>query len=227
MPKLRVHGFAISLDGYGAGPRQDLDNPLGVGGVALHRWLVSTRTFRKTHGEDGGTTGVDDDFAARGFDNIGAWILGRNMFGPVRARLSISSRRESTRHCRPVTPLMVRMFGSAVEWRRSGNTSKRGSLMSCTSRSAQFSWVPVSISSPTSTRRRWVTGARNTWRRSTRRTSCSEGPCSTGWRFRSRREACPRSGLSISNRRVLRDEGADRRLLVVAGQNRWMRRSSG
>ena len=74
----------VSLDGYGAGPRQDLDNPLGVGGVALHRWLVSTRTFRKTHGEDGGTTGVDDDFAARGFDNIGAWILGRNMFGPVR-----------------------------------------------------------------------------------------------------------------------------------------------
>jgi dihydrofolate reductase len=84
MPKLRVHGFAISLDGYGAGPRQDLDNPLGVGGDALHRWLVSTRTFRKTHGEDGGTTGVDDDLAARGFDNIGAWILGRNMFGPVR-----------------------------------------------------------------------------------------------------------------------------------------------
>jgi dihydrofolate reductase len=84
MPKLRVHGVAISLDGYGAGPRQDLDNPLGVGGEALHRWLVATRTFRKTHGEDGGTTGVDDDFAARGFDNIGAWILGRNMFGPVR-----------------------------------------------------------------------------------------------------------------------------------------------
>jgi dihydrofolate reductase len=84
MPELRVHNFAISLDGYGAGPRQGLDNPLGVGGVALHRWLVSTRTFRKMHGEDGGTTGVDDDFAARGFDNIGAWILGRNMFGPVR-----------------------------------------------------------------------------------------------------------------------------------------------
>jgi hypothetical protein len=61
MPKLRVHGFAISLDGYGAGPRQDLDSPLGVGGVALHQWLVSTRTFRKTHGEDGGTTGVDDE----------------------------------------------------------------------------------------------------------------------------------------------------------------------
>jgi dihydrofolate reductase len=84
MPKLRVHGFAISLDGYGAGPRQDLDNPLGVGGDALHRWLVPTRTFRKTHAEDGGTTGVDDDLAARGFENIGAWILGRNMFGPVR-----------------------------------------------------------------------------------------------------------------------------------------------
>src|SRR5262245_42787288 len=84
MPQLRVHGFSISLDGYGAGPRQDLDNALGVGGEALHEWFVSTRTYRKTHGEGGGTTGVDDDFAARGFDNIGAWILGRNMFGPVR-----------------------------------------------------------------------------------------------------------------------------------------------
>jgi hypothetical protein len=119
MPKLRVHGFAISLDGYGAGPRQDLDNPLGVGGVALHRWLVSTRTFRKTHGEDDGTT------------------------------------------------------------------SKHGSLMSCTSRSAQFSWVPVSSSSPTSTPRRWVTCALSTWRRPSRRTLCSEGRRSDGWRFRS------------------------------------------
>src|SRR5262245_20099955 len=85
VPKLRVHGFAVSLDGYGAGPGQDLDNPLGKGGTALHEWVYPTRTFRKTlFGKEGGTTGIDDDFAARGFANLGAWILGRNMFGPVR-----------------------------------------------------------------------------------------------------------------------------------------------
>ena len=84
MAKLRVHGFSISLDGYGAGPGQDRDNPLGAGGVALHEWGHATRTFRQMFGQDGGTTGVDDDFAARGFADVGAWILGRNMFGPVR-----------------------------------------------------------------------------------------------------------------------------------------------
>jgi dihydrofolate reductase len=84
MPKLRVHSFAISLDGYGAGPDQSLDNPLGVGGLALHQWALATRTLRQMFGQEGGTTGVDDDFAARGFANIGAWIIGRNMFGPVR-----------------------------------------------------------------------------------------------------------------------------------------------
>jgi len=84
MPKLRVQSFSVSLDGYGAGPSQDLKNPLGVGGMALHQWAFATRTFQKMHGEGGGSTGVDDDFAARGFENIGAWILGRNMFGPIR-----------------------------------------------------------------------------------------------------------------------------------------------
>lgn len=84
MPRLRVNGFSISLDGYGAGPNQDRDNPLGVGGMALHEWVLATRTFRKMHGQDGGATGIDDDIAARGFDNIGAWIIGRNMFGPIR-----------------------------------------------------------------------------------------------------------------------------------------------
>ena len=84
MSKLRVHCFAISLDGYGAGPHQDLANPIGVGGIALHEWLFATRTFQRIHGGDGGATGVDDDFAARGFENIGAWIIGRNMFGPIR-----------------------------------------------------------------------------------------------------------------------------------------------
>jgi dihydrofolate reductase len=84
MPRLRVHCFAISADGFGAGPDQSLDNPLGVGGLELHEWVFPTRTFRRIHGQDGGTTGVDDDFAARGFDNIGAWIIGRNMFTPSR-----------------------------------------------------------------------------------------------------------------------------------------------
>jgi len=84
MSKFSVHCFSISLDGYGAGPDQDLDNPLGVGGPALHEWVFGTRTFRQMHGKDGGITGIDDDFVARGFHNIGAWIIGRNMFGPVR-----------------------------------------------------------------------------------------------------------------------------------------------
>jgi len=83
MPRLRV-SLAISLDGYGAGPNQDFDNPIGVGGKALHEWVFGTRTFRKIHGQKGGSTGVDDDFVARGFENVGAWIVGRNMFGPVR-----------------------------------------------------------------------------------------------------------------------------------------------
>ena len=84
MSRLRVSCFSLSLDGFGAGPNQGLDNPLGVGGFALHEWLVPTRTFQKMLGDGEGTTGPDDDFAARGFENIGAWILGRNMFGPVR-----------------------------------------------------------------------------------------------------------------------------------------------
>src|ERR1700688_3956976 len=85
MTRVRVEGFTISLDGYGAGPNQDIRNPLGVGGTDLHQWLVPTRTFQRTlFGADGGTTGIDDDFAARGFKNVGAWILGRNMFGPIR-----------------------------------------------------------------------------------------------------------------------------------------------
>ena len=84
MTKLRVHCFSISLDGYGAGPKQDLANPLGVGGTAMHQWVFATRTFKQMFGSDGGATGIDDDFAARGVANVGAWILGRNMFGPVR-----------------------------------------------------------------------------------------------------------------------------------------------
>jgi dihydrofolate reductase len=84
MSRMRVNSFTISLDGYGAGPNQDLANPLGVGGMALHEWVFATHTFRKMHGGEGGATGIDDDFAARGFENVGAWIIGRNMFGPIR-----------------------------------------------------------------------------------------------------------------------------------------------
>ena len=84
MAKLRVAAFTISLDGYGAGPNQDLQHPLGAGGEELHGWLIPTRTFQQTHGDGNGATGVNDDFAARSFDNLGAWILGRNMFGPIR-----------------------------------------------------------------------------------------------------------------------------------------------
>jgi dihydrofolate reductase len=90
MSRLRVNAFSISIDGYGAGPGQDLKNPLGVGGEALHDWLVDTKTFRKMHataspiGDATARGGVDDAFAARSFENAGAWIMGRNMFGPVR-----------------------------------------------------------------------------------------------------------------------------------------------
>ena len=84
MSKLRVACFSISVDGYAAGPNQDIDNPLGVGGTALHKWAFPTRTFQKMFGAGDGTTGLDDRFAARGFDNVGAWIMDRNMFGPVR-----------------------------------------------------------------------------------------------------------------------------------------------
>ena len=83
--KLRVNCFSVSLDGYGAGPRQDLANPLGVGGMALPEWFFPTRTFQTTVlGAADGTTGIDDDFAVRGMAGLGAWILGRNMFGPIR-----------------------------------------------------------------------------------------------------------------------------------------------
>jgi dihydrofolate reductase len=84
MQKVRVESFSISLDGFGAGPNQGLENPLGVGGHGLHKWAFTTRTFQQMFGQDGGATGIDDDFAAREFRNVGAWVLGRNMFGPVR-----------------------------------------------------------------------------------------------------------------------------------------------
>ena len=84
MPKLCVRSFAVSIDGYGAGPGQDLQNPLGVRGPELMEWFFQTQAWRSMHGEQGGETGVDNGMAEQGFQGIGAWILGRNMFGPVR-----------------------------------------------------------------------------------------------------------------------------------------------
>ncbi|MDE2398507.1 MAG: dihydrofolate reductase family protein [Burkholderiales bacterium] len=85
MSKVKVACFGLSVDGFGAGPNQSLENPLGVGGPSLMQWFFPTRTFQRMHGGgDGGETGVDDDFAVRSFVDVGAWILGRNMFGPVR-----------------------------------------------------------------------------------------------------------------------------------------------
>jgi dihydrofolate reductase len=82
--KVKVGAFSVSIDGFGAGPRQDLQNPLGVRGTELHDWFFHTEIFKKMHGQSGGTTGIDNDVAAQSFENVGAWILGRNMFGPVR-----------------------------------------------------------------------------------------------------------------------------------------------
>ncbi len=86
MPGRLVGSLSVSLDGYGAGPSQTRKDPLGVGGEDLHQWMVVTRTFKQLHGGQGGVTGIDDDFAARGFADVGAWIMGRNMFGPIRGR---------------------------------------------------------------------------------------------------------------------------------------------
>jgi dihydrofolate reductase len=84
MSRLRVHNFTISLDGYGAGPNQSIEDPLGVGGEELHNWMFETRKWQEMVGTEGGTEGIDNDFVAKGDDGIGATIMGRNMFGPIR-----------------------------------------------------------------------------------------------------------------------------------------------
>ncbi len=85
MSKVKVAAFSVSLDGFGAGPNQNIDNPLGIGGTKLHEWFFKTKSFQSMHGSaNSGETGIDNDFAEKSFENIGAWILGRNMFGPVR-----------------------------------------------------------------------------------------------------------------------------------------------
>jgi len=84
MPKVRVAAFSISIDGFSAGPRQDINHPLGIRGPEIFSWFFQTEVFKKMHGDCDGTTGIDNDMALRSFENVGAWILGRNMFGPVR-----------------------------------------------------------------------------------------------------------------------------------------------
>jgi dihydrofolate reductase len=89
MSKVRVSSFSVSLDGYAAGPRQSLENPLGERGPELFQWFFPTRTFKQMQGQEGGSTGPDNEWAHRGMENVGAWILGRNMFGPVRGPWSL------------------------------------------------------------------------------------------------------------------------------------------
>lgn len=84
MGKVRVAGFSLSIDGFGAGPEQSLDNPLGKRGMELHQWFFGTKTFNAMIGKPGGSTGTDEQYAFRGMDGFGAFILGRNMFGPIR-----------------------------------------------------------------------------------------------------------------------------------------------
>lgn len=84
MSKVKVTAFTVSLDGYGAGPDQTRETPLGKGGEELHEWMFPTKMFQKMYGKGDGTEGVDNDFAEKSFENLGAWIMGRNMFGPVR-----------------------------------------------------------------------------------------------------------------------------------------------
>lgn len=84
MSKVRVHCFSISLDGFGAGPEQSQANPQGINGLSNHEWVFGTRAFNQMIGADGGVEGIDNDFVKQGFDNVGAWIIGRNMFAPSR-----------------------------------------------------------------------------------------------------------------------------------------------
>ncbi len=84
MGKVKVMSYTISLDGFGAGPEQSLEKPMGLGAENLHNWLRQTKRFAQMIGQEGGSEGVDNDFVEKGFENIGAWILGRNMFGPIR-----------------------------------------------------------------------------------------------------------------------------------------------
>jgi Dihydrofolate reductase len=84
MTKVKVAAFSLSLDGFGAGPQQSIQEPLGIRGEELHIWITTTHMFHQMGGKEGGRTGVDNDIALQAMDNLGAWIMGRNMFGPIR-----------------------------------------------------------------------------------------------------------------------------------------------
>src|SRR6187402_1073701 len=148
MSRLRVNCFSISLDGYGAGPNQDQQNPLGKDGTDLHQWFYPTRTFKGLFADpNGGTTGVDDDFARQGMENVGAWILGRNMFGPIRGEWPDAAWRGwwgdnppyhvpvfvLTHHARQ--PLVFATCVSAEASRPSANTCAPGWSTKCSARS--------------------------------------------------------------------------------------------
>src|SRR5262249_33243067 len=121
--RLRVQSFAISIDGYGAGPSQDVDNPLGVNGTALIEWFFPTRVCRRMYEHADAEAGVDNAIAEEAFSGIGAWILGRNMFGPVRAPSSDSSREAfMPRSPRPGRPRAASTSARAAAFRPSGST---------------------------------------------------------------------------------------------------------
>jgi dihydrofolate reductase len=101
--RIRVAGFSLSLDGFGAGPEQSLQDPLGKRGTELHRWFVGTKTFKAMFGQRGGSEGVDETFAHRSMDGFGAFILGRNMFGPVRGDGWTTAGRAGGETIRPIT----------------------------------------------------------------------------------------------------------------------------
>ena len=103
MTKVRVAGFTISLDGFGAGPEQSLENPLGKRGRELHEWMFGTRMFRTMIGKDGGSDGVDQAYAHRSMEGFGAFILGRNMFGPTAAPGRTRAGRAGGATIRPIT----------------------------------------------------------------------------------------------------------------------------
>jgi len=119
MAKFRVNAFGISVDGFGAGAEQSVDNPMGVGGLAMHEWAFATKTFRQMFGQEGGETGIDEEFAVRSFENVGAWILGRNMFGPVRGSWGDESWKqaayaESPQHNLLSAPDLVKQSNDAI-----------------------------------------------------------------------------------------------------------------
>jgi dihydrofolate reductase len=102
--RVRVAGFSLSMDGFGAGPEQSLQDPLGKRGRELHRWFFGTKTFKAMFGEGGGSEGVDESFAHRSMDGFGAFILGRNMFGPVRGEWPDDSWKGWWGTIRPIMP---------------------------------------------------------------------------------------------------------------------------